>query len=87
MSSVEPVVTGPQTRFAGRYKILSRPQGLASRNLMSWKIIEAILDAYGTADFWDLSVAVRGHKFETKKVKGPQSFIRYCIRNGWLEKA
>ena len=87
MSDVEPVVTGPATIYAGRYKLGSLPQSLASHNLKSWKIIETILDAYGTADFWDLAVAVRGHKHGTKKVKGPQSFVRYCIRSGWLSRA
>ena len=87
MSSVAPVVTGPPTKYEGRYRIKSPPQGLAPHNQVSWKVIAAVLDAYETADFWDLSVAVRGHKHGTKKVKGPQSFVRYCIRCGWLERA
>ncbi len=75
MHNVEPVVSGPPTKYAGRYRRGISPQGLAPHNLVSWKIIEAILDAYGVADFWDLAVAVRGHKHGTKKVKGPQSFV------------
>ena len=87
MDDVQPVVVGPPTKYAGTYKLGERPQTLALHNRASWKIIEAILDAYGTADFWDLAVAVRGHKHGTKGAKGPQSFVRYCIRSGWLEQA
>lgn len=87
MDAVQPMVVGPPTKYAGRYKLGARPQDLAAHNLASWKIIEAILDAYGVADFWDLAVAVRGHKHGTKRAKGPQSFVRYCIRSSWLEQA
>ena len=87
MSNVEPVVTGPETKYAGVYKLGEAPQSLMRHNLQSWQIIEAILCAYGRADFWDLSVAVRGHKHGTKSAKGPQSFVRYCIRSGWLVRA
>ena len=87
MSNVNPVVSGPETKYAGMYKIGTWPQTLIPHNLQSWRIIEAILDAYGCADFWDLSVAVRDHKHGTKNAKGPQSFVRYCIRSGWLERA
>ncbi len=84
MSSYQPVVTGPETKYAGMYKFGQAPQTLMSHNLKSWRIIEAILTAYGKADFWDLAVAVRGHKHGTKSAKGPQDFIRYCIKSGWL---
>lgn len=84
MSKVDPVVIGPPTTHGGTYKLGEPPRSLMPHNLASWKVIEAILTAYGTADFWDLSVAVRGHKHGTKSAKGPQSFIRYCIKRGWL---
>lgn len=87
MSDVDPVVTGPPTIYAGRYQLGIQPQSLASHNLRSWKIIEAIMNAYGAADFLDLAVAVRGHQHGTKKANGPQSFVRYCIRSGWLKRA
>ena len=87
MSNVDPIVTGPATKFAGTYKLGELPQNLLPHNLESWRIVEAILRAYQTADFWDLSVAVRGHRHGTKAAKGPQSFIRYCIRSGWLVRA
>jgi hypothetical protein len=86
VDGVEPIVTGPPTKYEGVYRLGVAPQGLASHNLASWRVIEAILAAYGTADFWDLAVAVRGHKHGTQRVRGPQSFVRYCIRNGWLER-
>ncbi len=87
MESPEPVVTGPATKYAGTYKLGDSPHSLLPHNLHSWRIIEAILVAYDTADFWDLAVAVRGHKHGKKRVRGPQSFVRYCIRSGWLVRA
>ena len=86
MNDFDPVVMGSPTKYAGTYKLGVRPQRLAPHNLASWRIIEAILDAYGTADFWDLAVAVRGHKHGTKGVKDPQHFVSYCNRMGWLVK-
>lgn len=82
-----PIVTGRATKDAGRYKIGDRPQNLAAHNLVSWRIIEAILDAYGSADFYDLAVAVRGHVHGTKSASGPQSFVSYCIKCNWLVRA
>jgi hypothetical protein len=86
MSNIDPVVSGPDTKYAGVYKLGAPPQTLMAHNLQSWRIIQAILDAYGSADFWDLSVAVRGHKHGTKSAKGPQGFVRYCIKSGWLQR-
>lgn len=86
MASVEPAVIGNSTRDAGRYKLGVPPRSLAPHNLDSWRIIEAILQARGTADYYDLAVAVRGHKHGTKAAKGPQSFVSYCIKSRWLER-
>jgi hypothetical protein len=86
MNDFGPVVSGPTTKYGGMYRLKSRPERLVPHNQKSWKIIEAILDAYGSADFWDLAVAVRQHKHGTKRARGPQSFIRYCIRSGWIER-
>jgi len=87
VSKSELVVLGTPTKDAGRYKLAVRPQRLVSHNLASWRIIEAILDARGTADYYDLAVAVRGHQHGTKAASGPQSFVSYCIKAGWLERA
>lgn len=85
MSDVQPVVTGPYTKYAGKKYRVGRPPGtMALHNHVSWMIIEAMIKAYGAREFWDLAVAVRGHKHGDKAAKGPQSFVRYCIREGWL---
>ena len=85
MTSTHPVVTGPSSKYAGMYKLGEAPGAMKPHNLESWRIVEAILLAYGTADFWDLSVAVRGHKHGTRSgSNSPQGFIRYCIISGWL---
>ncbi len=82
-----PLVQGTPTKDAGNYRLGAQPQSLAKHNLSSWRIIEAILHAYGTADYFDLAVAVRGHRHGTKSASGPQAFVSYCIRRGWLVRA
>jgi hypothetical protein len=82
-----PRVIGRPSKDAGLYKLGSMPSRLAPHNQASWNIIEAVLRAYGTAEFFDLAVAVRNHAHGDKAESGPQSFVSYCIRNGWLERA
>lgn len=82
-----PRVIGRPSKDAGTYKLAASPTRLASHNQASWNIIETILKAYGTADFYDLSVAVRQHVHGDKAASGPQSFVSYCIRSGWLVRA
>ena len=82
-----PRVVGRPTKDAGRYKMGTTPGNLAPHNQASWSVIAAILRAYGTADYYDLAVAVRNHQHGDKKAVGPQSFISYCIRSGWLQRA
>jgi len=84
--SVDPIVTGPFTKYAGKkYRLGDTPNMLNPDNAASWRIIEAMITAYGPRDFWDLAVACRDHKHGTQAAKGPQSWIRYCIRSGWLK--
>jgi len=87
MMKANPVVIGPPTSYAGRYKLGTAPACLLAHNQTSWRIIEAMLAACGTAEFWDLWVAVRGHKHGTTAAKDPQDCVRDCIRSGWLRKA
>lgn len=82
-----PRVIGRPSKDAGTYKLANTPNRLAPHNQASWNIIEAILRAYGTADFYDLSVAVRQHVHGDKAASGPQSFVSYCIRSGWIARA
>jgi hypothetical protein len=86
MSDSIPTVSGRDTKDAGRYMLGTKPQGLAHHNLKSWRIIEAMLEARGSVDYYDLAVAVRGHEHGTKAARGPQSFVSYCIRRGWLRR-
>ena len=89
MDNVEPVVTGPHTKYAGkRYKLgklpyMARHTG-TNTNGEAWAVIEAMFRLSPTIDFWDLCVACRHHKHGTKAAKGPQSWIRYLIRNEYL---
>jgi len=90
--SVEPVVTGPHTKYAGkRYKLGNHYNVHKSENNTNWKSYRVILAMFDLSqapvDFWDLCVAVRHHKHGTKAAKGPQSFIRYLIRNDYLIEA
>lgn len=82
----EPTVISTPSKDAGRYKLGAKPVRLVAHNAASWRIIEAILEARGTADYYDLAVAVRGHEHGDKAAKGPQSFVSYCIKSGWLER-
>ena len=87
MKNAMPVVSGPPTKHAGTYKLGVPPTMLAQHNLVSWRVIKAILDAYDTADFLDLAVAVRGHMVPNQTAGNPQVFVAYCIRRGWLQRA
>lgn len=84
----EPVVTGPRTKNSGKRYRLGKPlqRAMAHHNAVSWAIIEAIMAAYGSADYWDLACACRGHLHENDPddPRGPQHWIDYCIKNGWL---
>lgn len=82
-----PRVIGRPSKDAGIYKLGTCPSRLASHNQASWNVLKAILEAYGTADFYDLAVAVRRHVHGDKSASGPQSFVSYCIRSGWLTRA
>lgn len=82
-----PRVIGRTTKDAGTYKLGTTPLHLAPHNQQSWDIIAAILKAYGTADYYDLAVSVRQHRHGDKAASGPQSFVSYCIRSGWLQRA
>ena len=86
----QPTVTGIPTVYDGRYTRGKSPEFHKGRyspaNRASWSIIEAILSARGEANFWDLAAAVRGHKDGSSPFKGPQSFVRYCVRREWLKK-
>lgn len=81
-----PRVIGRATKDAGVYKLGTTPSWLAPHNQESWDIIVAILKAYGRADYYDLAVSVRQHKHGDKAASGPQSFVSYCIRSGWLQR-
>ena len=84
----DPKVAGPHSDLEGTYTLGSEPAGLVVHNEVSWRIVKAILDAYGEADFWDLAVACRGHRHYGRADSGrpPQAFIEYCIERKWLKK-
>ncbi len=84
----DPKVIGVPSKDAGVYVFGRHPErSLAPHNLASWKIIESILAARGSADFYDLAVALRGHESGDKNALGSQRFISYCINRGWLRRA
>lgn len=85
---IEPIVTGPTTKYAGKSYRLGRPyypeKNGKHTNAQSWAVIQAMFRLNASIDFWDLAVAVRHHRHGTQKARGPQSFIRYLIRSGHL---
>jgi hypothetical protein len=61
--------------------VLRQHPGLkAPRNIESWSVIMAILNAYGGAYYDDLVAAVSQHRDSG----GGKGFVDYCISNGWL---
>jgi hypothetical protein len=84
----EPLVTGPRSKHAGkRFRLGKAPQRqMARHNEVSWRIIVAIMEAYGSADYWDLACACRGHLHENNPDdrRGPQHWVDYCIKREWL---
>lgn len=73
-------------KYEGRYRVARTPQMTTGHNQRSWDIIESIIQRTGSADFWDLSDAVRDHLHCGKTTGSPHQFISYCIRRGWLER-
>ena len=56
------------------------PELRTRRNIESWSVIKAILNAYGGAYYDDLVAAVSQHRHPS----GGKGFVDYCISNGWL---
>lgn len=57
------------------------PQHLtAVFNETSWRVVSAIMQAYGGARLEDLAAAVSQHRH----VDGGSGFVKYCVRQGWL---
>lgn len=67
----------------GRYVRGKSAKPTASQNIASWSVIDAMLNAYGSVEYYDLVAAVKQHDH----VAGSESFIQYCINNGWLKGA
>jgi hypothetical protein len=68
---------------AGRYVRGETPSHRVQSTKASWKVIEAMLDAYGGAEYEQLVAAVAQHDHPA----GGKAFVDYCIRNGWLRRA
>ena len=87
----QPRIIGIHTKFDGRYVLGNPPQFHKGRYTPavqgSWKIVEAILTSRREAEFWVLAVAVTGHRDDgVRRLRGPQSIIRYFARNGWIKR-
>lgn len=70
-------------KHSGRYCLGRAPDLTADQNLTSWKVVSAMLEAYGGAEYEEFAAAVRQHDHPT----GGHAFVDYCIRNGWLRQA
>lgn len=82
------------SKYAGQsYRRGRTPAGLLSHNAVSWSKIDAVLARRHLATYDELCGAALGHEPGTKRYQGrapslnAASFIRYCIRNGWLVRA
>jgi hypothetical protein len=54
-------------------------------NEESYAKIRAYLERRGRATVRQLADLIPFHKHGTARAKGPESFVRYCIRNEWLQ--
>lgn len=66
-----------------RYVAGQTPQPTSAHNLASWRVISAMLVAYGGARYDDLVASVRQHDHPG----GGKGFVDYCISRGWLQRA
>jgi hypothetical protein len=73
------------TKTTGRYCRREEYNPEAQHNIASWRVISAILSAYGGGNFNDLSAAVSQHA-DPNGGDG-EAFVNYCIRRGWLKPA
>lgn len=69
------------TKYAGRFYRIGRPPvSRVANDAASWDIIATVLKHRGVASFEHLAAAAFGHEH----YRGSLSFVRYCVRSGWL---
>ena len=81
-------IEGRPSQAEGMYSLGNPPKNLAPHNLRSFSIVAAMLANGESRDYWDLAVAVMGHRSGTAAARATAaaSFIRYCAKSGWIVK-
>jgi len=69
------------------YKLDRTPNSMLAHNQISWDKLWNHLALNGKLHYQTLVRLAEGHKSDTKTAPGPASFVRYCIRSGWLKVA
>jgi len=84
----EPVASLGESKYDGKYYRIGRtPERMATHNDVTWRRLAEHLEHKGKAHYRALVKLAEGHVSGTKSSPRPQSFIRYCIRSGWLKEA
>ncbi|RCW69480.1 hypothetical protein DES41_106354 [Pseudorhodoferax soli] len=69
----------------GRYRIARQPRLYRGRRAAAWTKLEVAFSVPEPAlSFWELADALE--KGEWSPAEHPHTFLRYCIRQGWLER-
>jgi len=72
--------------YQGNYRIKRQPNLKCQHNAESWaKVDKAISNAGGVSNFDALTIAVKDHESGSERAPHPYQFIKYCIKNDWLE--
>lgn len=88
---MQPRVNGLRSQNAGKRYKLGRPydaqQKSTNSNYESWQVILAMFALAPVHDYGDLCVACRHHRHGDGSKHGPEPWIDYLIKNGWLVEA
>ena len=67
-----------------RYRIGKEPVRMAHHNEVTWRRLREQVQLNGELHYQTLVKLAVGHVSGSKGHPHPQSFVRYCIRSGWL---
>ena len=69
------------------YSVAEQPESMKPHNQASWDKLFRHLSLNRKLHYQTLVKLAEGHVLGSKRAPAPASFVRYCIRCGWLKAA